>query len=135
MYKFEIAGVLGIHQFQVNSGEFDVIDFIIDAIIAGSGAYAVNGIGAASATGDGDTMMRFLPSFIAIESLRNGNSPKKAAQLAIERIREYHPKFFGAIIVVNAKGEYAAACNGMESFPFSVATRLGGTRVETVPCK
>lgn len=102
--------------------------------ILGSGAYAVNGIGAAAATGDGDVMMRFLPSFVAIENLRNGKTPKKAAQLAIERIREIHPKFFGGIIVMNQKGEYAAACSGMKLFPFSIGSKEGGVRVETVPC-
>lgn len=94
----------------------------------------MNGIGAAAATGDGDVMMRFLPSFVAIENLRNGKTPKKAAQLAIERIREFHSKFFGGIIVMNQNGEYAAACNGMQEFPFSVGSNDGGVRVESVPC-
>lgn len=93
----------------------------------------MNGIGAAAATGDGDVMMRFLPSFVAIENLRNGKSPKEAARQAIERIKEFHPKFFGGIIVVNATGHYSAACNGMEKFPFSVGS-LGGVRVEFVSC-
>lgn len=103
----------------------------------GSGAYAVNGIGAASATGDGDVMMRFLPSFVAIEALRNGKSTQEAAQLAIHRIREFHPKFFGGIVVMNASGSYAAACNGMDYFPFSVASidnNDDAARIETVLC-
>lgn len=99
----------------------------------GSGAYAVNGIGAAAATGDGDVMMRFLPSFLAIENLRNGKTPKKAALIAIERIREFYPKFFGGIIVINQKGEYAAACSGMDRFPFSVGSKEG-VRIEYVNC-
>lgn len=99
----------------------------------GSGAYAVNGIGAAAATGDGDIMMRFLPSFVAIEQLRNGQSPKKAAQLAIDRIKQFHPKFFGGIIVLNHLGEYAAACNGMSQFPFSVGFNAS-VMIQTVPC-
>lgn len=94
----------------------------------------MNGIGAAAATGDGDVMMRFLPSFVAIESLRNGQSPKKAAQLAIERIKEFHPKFFGGIIVMNQRGVYSAACNGMSHFPFSVG-KGNSVIVENVPCE
>lgn len=104
----------------------------------GSGAYAVNGIGAAAATGDGDVMMRFLPSFIAVEALRNGKSVQKAAQLAIHRIREFYPKFFGGIIVLNANGVYSAACNGMEKFPFSVASineNGGDVQLKTVLCQ
>lgn len=108
--------------------------FVIKSFDSGSGAYAVNGVGAAAATGDGDVMMRFLPSFVAIENLRNGKTPKKAAQMAIERIREYHPKFFGGIIVVNQNGEYAAACNGMDKFPFSIGSKDVGVRIEYIPC-
>lgn len=107
-----------------------------DSPIPGSGAYAVNGIGAAAATGDGDVMMRFLPSFVAVEALRNGKSVQKAAQLAIHRVREFYPKFFGGIIVVNAHGDYSAACNGMEEFPYSVASANdGGVQVKSVPCQ
>lgn len=107
------------------------------AIFLGSGAYAVNGIGAAAATGDGDVMMRFLPSLVAVEALRNGKSPQKAAQLAIHRIREFYPKFFGGIIVMNACGIHSAACNGMEQFPYSVASlnNGGGVQINTVSCE
>lgn len=96
----------------------------------------MNGIGAAAATGDGDVMMRFLPSFVAIEALRNGKSTQKAAQLAIHRIREFHPNFFGGIVVMNAHGAYSAACNGMDNFPFSVASNDDGgeVRIETISC-
>lgn len=94
----------------------------------------MNGIGAAAATGDGDVMMRFLPSFLAVEQIRNGKQPQEAADTAIQRIREFYPKFFGGIVVMNQKGEYAAACNGMDKFPFSVASESTGIRVETVSC-
>lgn len=107
-----------------------------DSPIAGSGAYAMNGIGAAAATGDGDIMMRFLPSFYAIECLRNGKTPTEAAQMAIERIRKFYPRFFGGIIVLHASGEYGAACNGVENgFQFTVASTIGGVRIEKVPCQ
>ncbi|XP_031626450.1 N(4)-(Beta-N-acetylglucosaminyl)-L-asparaginase [Contarinia nasturtii] len=117
-----------------NGARFKIPGRVGDSPIPGSGAYAVNGVGAAAATGDGDVMMRFLPSFVAIENLRNGKTPKKAAQLAIERIREFHPKFFGGIVVMNHNGEYAAACNGMDKFPFSIGSKDVGIRVEYVPC-
>ena len=35
-----------------------------DSTIVGAGSYAMNGAGAAAATGNGDIMMRFLPSFV-----------------------------------------------------------------------
>lgn len=77
--------------------------------------------------------MRFLPSFVAVEQLRNGQSPKKAAQSAIDRIKQFYPKFFGGIIVMNHRGEYSAACNGMNAFPFSVGFNTSVT-IQTVPC-
>lgn len=105
-----------------------------DTPVPGAGAYADNGVGAASATGNGDIMMRFLPSFLAVEMMRNGMSPQIAAESAIKRIASHHPKFFGAVIAVNVYGEYGAACNGMESFPFCVANQELGVRNFSIPC-
>lgn len=91
-----------------------------DSPIPGAGAYADATIGAAAATGDGDIMMRFLPSLLAVEFLRDGLSPQDAGQKSLERIAKYYPNFFGGIIVVNKDGDFGAACHGMDSFPFSV---------------
>lgn len=107
-----------------------------DSPIPGAGGYADSKFGAASATGDGDIMMRFLPSFLAVEELRRGSTPSQAAWTAINRIKEYYPSFFGGIIVVNKQGEYGAACNGMDSFPFSVASQANEkVTVKRVTCK
>lgn len=35
-----------------------------DSPIPGAGSYAMNGVGAAAATGNGDIMMRFLPTYV-----------------------------------------------------------------------
>ncbi|KAF5270068.1 hypothetical protein FQA39_LY08480 [Lamprigera yunnana] len=91
-----------------------------DSPIPGAGAYAANNVGAACATGDGDKMMRFLPSFYAIELLRIGTEPTTAAQMAVDRITQVYPSFWGAVIVLNAIGDYGAACSGMDTFPFVV---------------
>ena len=39
-------------------------------LIGGTGGYADNDVGAAAATGDGDVMMRMLPSLLAVEAMR-----------------------------------------------------------------
>lgn len=91
-----------------------------DSPIPGSGAYADNKIGAAAATGDGDILMRFLPSFLAVEFLRNGAKPNVAGEKALMRIAEHYPSFVGGIVVVDKDGNYGAACHGIDSFPFSV---------------
>ncbi|XP_060532214.1 N(4)-(Beta-N-acetylglucosaminyl)-L-asparaginase-like [Cylas formicarius] len=90
-----------------------------DSPLPGAGAYADSEVGAATATGDGDLMMRFLPSFLAVEQMRLGRSPSKAAKISISRIAARFPNFFGGIIAVDKKGNIGAACNGMDKFPFS----------------
>ncbi|XP_023014191.1 N(4)-(Beta-N-acetylglucosaminyl)-L-asparaginase [Leptinotarsa decemlineata] len=104
-----------------NGAKFKIPGRVGDSPIPGAGAYADSRVGAAAATGDGDIMMRFLPSFLAVEKMREGASPSKAASIAISRIAEKYPSFFGGIIVVDKKGNIGAACNGMDTFPFTLA--------------
>ncbi|XP_076252467.1 N(4)-(Beta-N-acetylglucosaminyl)-L-asparaginase-like [Rhynchophorus ferrugineus] len=100
-----------------------------DSPIAGAGAYADSDVGASAGTGDGDIMMRFLPSFLAVEQMRLGKTPEAAAQYAISRIAAKYPTFFGGIIAVNKKGIVGAACNGMDKFPYSI---MNATTAEPV---
>lgn len=81
-------------------------------------------------------MLRFLPSLLAVEFMRNGLSPTEAGEQALKRIVQHYPDFFGGIVVVNRFGEYGAACNGMNEFPYSVAsekTNFNAT-IEVVSC-
>ncbi|KAL1461263.1 hypothetical protein WDU94_013180 [Cyamophila willieti] len=94
-----------------------------DSPIPGAGAYAVTGVGGAAATGDGDIMLRFLPSFLIVELLRAGHTVQEAVQTAVERIAQLYPNFSGAVIGVSQEGEYAAMCHGMKEFPYNVAKR------------
>ncbi|MBN3300045.1 ASPG asparaginase, partial [Amia calva] len=94
-----------------------------DSPVAGAGAYADSTAGGAAATGDGDVMMRFLPSYHAVELMRAGTDPTTACKKAITRIRKYFPQFFGAMICANITGGYGAACNkvpGFSQFNFMV---------------
>ena len=59
-----------------------------DSPIPGSGAYVDSSVGGAAATGDGDVMLRLLPSFVAVEGMRAGLSPEVAAQKAIDRVTD-----------------------------------------------
>ncbi|XP_011142632.1 N(4)-(Beta-N-acetylglucosaminyl)-L-asparaginase isoform X2 [Harpegnathos saltator] len=105
-----------------------------DSPIAGAGAYADQEIGAAAGTGDGDIMMRFLPSFLAVEKMRYGATPTIAARAAINRIAQHYPTFFGGVIALNKNGEYGAACNGMPLFPFYVANSASELKLLRVEC-
>ncbi|XP_062404992.1 N(4)-(beta-N-acetylglucosaminyl)-L-asparaginase [Sardina pilchardus] len=98
-----------------------------DSPIAGAGSYADSTVGGAAATGDGDVMMRFLPSFLAVELMRGGMDPSGACKAALTRIKTYYPGFFGAVICANIQGEYGAACNrvpGFTQFSYMVSTPL-----------
>lgn len=91
-----------------------------DSPIIGSGAYCDNGVGAAAATGNGDIMMRFCPSIIAVEHMRAGKSPSEACALSLKRIVDKGYKGIQAcLIAVNKKGEFGAATLS-GSFPYAV---------------
>lgn len=106
-----------------------------DSPIPGSGAYADASVGAAAATGDGDVMMRFLPSFLAVELLRLGITPSEAGRAALARIVKHYPSFQGGIVVATKDGIYGAACHGLKEFPYSVAeSSEGKVVVNSVKC-
>lgn len=54
-----------------------------DSPIPGAGLYVLADVGGCGATGDGDVMMRFLPCYQAVESMRLGATPKQAAEDAM----------------------------------------------------
>ncbi|XP_068451718.1 N(4)-(beta-N-acetylglucosaminyl)-L-asparaginase [Clinocottus analis] len=109
-----------------------------DSPIVGSGAYADSSAGAAAATGDGDLMMRFLPSYLAVELMRAGADPSAACKTAISRIKRHYSDFFGAIICANTTGHYGAACNkvpGLSQFHFMVSNSESESPVlQSVDC-
>ncbi|KAK3026435.1 hypothetical protein RJ639_041447 [Escallonia herrerae] len=102
-----------------NGATFKIPGRVGDGPIAGSSAYADDEVGACGATGDGDIMMRFLPCYQAVESMRMGMEPKQAARDAIQRIARKYPGFVGAVFAVNKNGVHAGACHGW-TFQYSV---------------
>jgi len=95
-------------------------------------------VGGAGATGDGDIMVRFLPSLLAVEEMRRGKNPMEAAQYVIARIARYYPTFSGAIVTANLQGEVGAACHNLpDGFPYSYITAASGpdVKVDNVTCK
>eukprot|EP00892_Ulva_mutabilis_P006099 jgi/Ulvmu1/3861/UM018_0080.1 len=96
-----------------------------DAAIVGAGAYAAAGAGACGATGDGDVMMRFLPCYQAVESMRQGMAPTAAAEDAMQRILDVVPKFQGALVTMNATGGHGGAAVGWV-FHYAVADAAAG---------
>ncbi|KAJ3680588.1 hypothetical protein LUZ60_016866 [Juncus effusus] len=102
-----------------NGATFKIPGRVGDGPIAGSSAYADDDVGACGATGDGDIMMRFLPCYQVVESMRQGMEPKNAATDAISRITRKFPKFVGAVFALSKDGVHGAACHGW-TFQYSV---------------
>ena len=66
-----------------------------DSPIVGSGCYVDSTVGGCAATGDGDVMMRFLPSFAGVYEMRTGISPWNASYNALQPILRSFPAFSG----------------------------------------
>ncbi|GAB1604679.1 N(4)-(Beta-N-acetylglucosaminyl)-L-asparaginase-like [Argonauta hians] len=107
-----------------------------DSPIIGSGAYVDSAVGGAVATGDGDVMMRFLPSFHVVVLMQQGLSPTKATQKALLPIIKKFPSFSGALVATTVAGEYGAACHNFGgSAQFTVINpTLKNSTVVTIKC-
>ncbi len=106
-----------------------------DAPITGSGSYVDQYVGGAAATGDGDVLMRFLPSFATVEYMRSGMTPSTAAAYSLKGIADYYPQFNGAIVAMKANGEFGAACHGFQNFTYSVVNSdLKNPQVFSIDC-
>ncbi|CAO2612134.1 AGA [Lemmus lemmus] len=99
-----------------NGLKFKIPGRVGDSPVPGAGAYADDKAGAAAATGDGDILLRFLPSYQAVDYMRRGEDPSIACHKVISRIQKYYPEFFGAVICANVTGSYGAACNKLPTF-------------------
>lgn len=83
-----------------------------DSPIIGAGLYVDNEIGAATATGHGEEVIRISGSFLVVEFMRQGYSPAMACRKAVERIMKKTPRKASDIqvgfIAINKKGEHGA---------------------------
>ncbi|MPT35387.1 MAG: hypothetical protein E2604_09945, partial [Flavobacterium sp.] len=83
----------------------------------GPGLYVDNEIGAATATGHGEEVIRIAGCHLVVELMRQGKSPQKACEEAVGRIiklTKYRNKDLNDIqvgfIALNKKGEHGAYC-------------------------
>ena len=63
-----------------------------DSPIIGAGLYVDNDVGAATASGVGEEMLRNAASFLVVEFMRQGHSPTQACRLAIARVVHKRPE-------------------------------------------
>jgi N4-(beta-N-acetylglucosaminyl)-L-asparaginase len=132
--KGEIAGVT------TTSGlAWKIAGRVGDSPILGAGLYVDGEIGAAGSTGRGEANLFNLSSFLVVERMRQGMSPKDAGMEAVKRIRANTveprllnsrglPKFNVNFYVVNHKGEFAGV--SIYESRFAVCSEKGP---ETLP--
>jgi L-asparaginase/N4-(beta-N-acetylglucosaminyl)-L-asparaginase len=107
-----------------------------DSPIIGAGLFVDNEVGAATATGEGEAVMKTLGSFLIVELMRQGYSPQQACELAVRRIVakiKVHPHFQIGYIALNKSGEvgaYAYAPGFQYAFSNRNETRLVDVKSE-----
>ncbi len=63
-----------------------------DSPIIGAGLYVDNEVGAATATGMGEEVIRIVGCHLVVELMRQGHTPEEACRLAVERVAKKNPE-------------------------------------------
>ncbi len=83
-----------------------------DSPIVGAGLYVDNDVGAATASGVGEEMIRNAASFLVVELMRQGRSPMDACREAIDRVVRKRPEASKTLqvcfLAMNRHGEVGA---------------------------
>lgn len=83
-----------------------------DSPIIGAGLYVDNEVGAATSTGVGEEVIRTVGSFLVVELMRQGFSPRDACREAVQRIIKKKPEIAKEIqvgfLALGKNGEYGA---------------------------
>lgn len=107
-----------------------------DSPIIGAGLFVDNEVGAATATGHGEEVMRTVGSFLVVELMRQGYPPQKACEEAVKRIeknfinqkRSLKDTQIG-FIALNKYGEYGAFCL-QKGFNYAVYDNSGNQLID-----
>jgi N4-(beta-N-acetylglucosaminyl)-L-asparaginase len=96
-----------------------------DSPIIGAGLFVDNEVGAATATGMGEEVIRICGTHLVVELMRQGQHPEEACKTAVERIIK-HNKNNGKLknlqvgfLALNKQGEYGSYCI-QKGFNFAV---------------
>ena len=84
-----------------------------DSPIIGAGLYVDNEVGAASATGVGEAVIRAVGSFLVVELMRQGHSPQAACRLGTERVISKNPNWRElqvGFIAIDKQGRTGSYC-------------------------
>src|SRR5690554_2615401 len=102
-----------------------------DSPIIGAALFVDNEVGAATATGHGEEVIRTVGTHLVVELMRQGKKPEQACREAVERIVEITKKrgknlrdIQVGFIAINKNGEYGAYCI-QDGFSFAVYDEKG----------
>ena len=112
-----------------------------DSPILGAGLYLDNDVGAAGSTGRGEANLYNLCSYLIVEQMRMGKSPKDAGMEALKRVQKNTvekrllnprglPNFNITYYIVNKKGEHASV--SMYAATYALCTENGP---QTLDCE
>jgi N4-(beta-N-acetylglucosaminyl)-L-asparaginase len=107
-----------------------------DSPIIGAGLYVDNEIGAATATGHGEEVIRITGCHLVVELMRQGKSPQKACEEAVARIvkltknrgKELKDIQVG-FIALNKKGQFGSYCI-QSGFNYAVNDNSGNKLID-----
>ncbi|MEL6106851.1 MAG: N(4)-(beta-N-acetylglucosaminyl)-L-asparaginase [Planctomycetota bacterium] len=103
-----------------------------DSPIIGAGLYVDNEVGAASATGVGEAVIRAVGCFLVVELMRQGNSPEDACRLAVERVISKNPDwrdFQVGFIAIDKQGRVGGYCI-QPGFDYAVHDESGNRMIK-----
>jgi len=132
--KGEVCGVT------TTSGlAFKIPGRVGDSPIIGAGLYVDGDVGAAGSTGRGESNLLSLASFLIVEFMRNGMSPKDAGMAALKRVaaltvekrllnQRGQPNFNLNYYILNIKGEHAGVA--FYASHYSLCTESGPQTLE-----
>lgn len=107
-----------------------------DSPIIGAGLYVDNEIGAATATGHGEEVIRVSGCHLVVELMRQGKSPQKACEEAVARIVTLTQKrnknlkdIQVGFIALNKKGDYGSYCI-QGGFNYAVHDAMGNRLID-----
>lgn len=108
-----------------------------DSPIIGAGLYVDNDIGAATATGMGEAVIRAVGSFLVVELMRQGHAPADACRLATERVVAKNPQWRElqvGFVAIDKRGRVGAYCI-QSGFDYAVHDAADGPRLIPSPSR
>lgn len=108
-----------------------------DSPIIGAGLYVDNEVGAATATGMGETIIKVCGSFLIVELMRQGRTPQEACEETIDRLLQKTPfndeELQVGFLAINKEGQQGAYAI-QSGFTYAVQHN-GGNSVVNSDCR